>query len=81
MILQEAQRTKLIIQNLLSFARQKPALREPVQINAVLRQTLKLRAYDFSKRDVEVVERFDEDSAGDRRRRASDSASFLEYRE
>jgi PAS domain S-box-containing protein len=60
-ILQEAQRTKLIIQNLLSFARQKPALREPVQINSVLRQTLKLRAYDFSKRDVELVERFEED--------------------
>jgi len=58
-ILQEAQRTKLIIQNLLSFARQKPALREAVQINAVLRQTLKLRAYDFSKREVEVVEQFD----------------------
>jgi two-component system NtrC family sensor kinase len=27
----------------------------------VLRQTLKLRAYDFSKRDVELVERFGED--------------------
>ncbi len=58
-ILQEAQRTKLIIQNLLSFSRQKPALREPVRINAVLQQTLKLRAYDFGKRGVEVVERFD----------------------
>ncbi|MGB8592581.1 MAG: PAS domain S-box protein [Candidatus Acidiferrales bacterium] len=60
-ILQEAQRTKLIIQNLLSFARQKPAQREPLQINSVLRQTLKLRSYDLSNHGVEVVERFEED--------------------
>jgi PAS domain S-box-containing protein len=59
-ILQEAQRTKFIIQNLLSFARQQPAQREPVQLNTVVRQTLKLRAYDLSNHDVEVVERFDE---------------------
>jgi len=59
-ILQEAQRTKFIIQNLLSFARQKPVLRELVQVNIVLRQTLKLRAYDFSNHDVEIVERLDE---------------------
>jgi len=53
-ILQEAQRTKVIIQSLLSFARQKPEQREALQINAVLRQTLKLRAYDFSNHGVEV---------------------------
>ena len=60
-ILQEAQRTKVIIQSLLSFARQKPEQREALQINAVLRQTLKLRAYDFSNHGVEVVEQFEED--------------------
>jgi PAS domain S-box-containing protein len=60
-ILQEAQRTKVIIQSLLSFARQKPEEREPLQINSVLRQTLKLRAYDFSNHGVEVSERLDED--------------------
>ena len=59
-ILQEAQRTKLIIQGLLSFARQKPEQRETLQINAVLQQTIKLRAYDFAKNGVEVVERLDE---------------------
>ena len=59
-ILQEAQRTKVIIQSLLSFARQKPEQRETLQINSVLRQTLKLRAYDFSNHGVEVAEHFDE---------------------
>ena len=60
-ILQEAQRTRVIVQNLLSFARQMPAQKEPVQVNAVLRQTLKLRAYDFSNHGVEVAERCEED--------------------
>jgi two-component system, NtrC family, sensor kinase len=60
-ILQEAQRTRVIVQNLLSFARQMPAQREPVQVNSVLRQTLKLRAYDFSNHGVELVEQYKED--------------------
>jgi len=60
-ILQEAQRTRMIVQNLLSFARQMPAQREPVQVNSVLRQTLKLRAYDFSNHGVELTERYQED--------------------
>lgn len=59
-ILQEAQRTRVIVQNLLSFARQMPAQREPLQVNSVLRQTMKLRAYDFSNHGVQVVERYDE---------------------
>ena len=59
-ILQEAQRTRVIVQNLLSFARQMPAQREPVQVNSVLRQTLKLRAYDFSNHGVKAEERYDE---------------------
>ena len=60
-ILEEAQRTRVIVQNLLSFARQMPAQREPVQVNAVLRQTLKLRAYDFANHGVELTERYDEE--------------------
>jgi two-component system NtrC family sensor kinase len=59
-ILQETQRTKEIVQDLLSFARQRPAQREAVQVNAILRQTIKLRSYDFSSHGVEVVEEFDE---------------------
>jgi PAS domain S-box-containing protein len=57
-ILQEAQRTKQIVQNLLSFARQMPPQRRPVQINTILDRTIQLRAYDFSSHGVEVVEHF-----------------------
>jgi PAS domain S-box-containing protein len=59
-ILQEAQRTKQIVQNLLSFARQMPAQRRLVQLNAILRRTVQLRAYDFHSHDVEILERLDE---------------------
>jgi two-component system NtrC family sensor kinase len=59
-ILQEAQRTKQIVQNLLSFARQMPAQRRPVQLNAILRRTVQLRAYDFHSHGVEIIERLDE---------------------
>jgi len=57
-ILEEAQRTKQIVQNLLSFARQMPPQRKPVQVNSILRQTLALRAYDFANHGVQVVENF-----------------------
>jgi len=57
-ILEEAQRTKQIVQNLLSFARQMPPQRKPVQVNAILRQTLALRAYDFANHGVKVIESF-----------------------
>ncbi len=59
-ILQEAQRTKQIVQNLLSFARQMPAQRRQVQLNAILRRTLQLRTYDFLSHGVEIVEKLDE---------------------
>jgi len=59
-ILQETQRTKDIVQDLLSFARQRPVQREPVFVNSVLRQTIKLRSYDFASHGVEVTEEFEE---------------------
>jgi two-component system NtrC family sensor kinase len=62
-ILQETQRTKDIVQDLLSFARQRPVQRELVKVNAVLRQTIKLRSYDFASHGVEVTEEFDENLA------------------
>ena len=60
-ILQEAQRTRQIVQNLLSFARQLPAQREPVLLNSVVQQTLKLRSYDLLSHGVEVIESYSED--------------------
>src|ERR1700686_2870451 len=59
-ILHETQRTKDIVQDLLSLDRKRPVQRELVQVNAVLRQTIKLRSYDFASHGVEVTEEFDE---------------------
>jgi two-component system NtrC family sensor kinase len=59
-ILQEAQRTKQIVQNLLSFARQKPPQRNAVQLNLILRRTIQLRSYDFNSHGIDVIEHLDE---------------------
>jgi PAS domain S-box-containing protein len=59
-ILQEAQRTKQIVQNLLSFARQMPPQKKSVQLNLILRRTIQLRSYDFASHGVDVVEHLDE---------------------
>jgi len=59
-ILQEAQRTKEIVQNLLKFARPMPPQRKPLQLNTILIRTVQLRSYDFTSHGVEVVESFDE---------------------
>ncbi len=59
-ILQEAQRTRQIVQNLLSFARQMPPQRNAVQLNQILRRTVQLRSYDFHSHGVEVIEHLDE---------------------
>ncbi len=58
-ILEQAQRTKQIVQNLLSFARQMPPQRKPVQLNTILSRTVQLRSYDLHSRGVQVVEQFD----------------------
>ncbi len=58
-ILQEAQRTKQIVQNLLSFARQMPPQRNAVQLNTILRRTIQLRSYDFNSHGIEIIEHFD----------------------
>jgi two-component system NtrC family sensor kinase len=62
-ILQEAQRTKQIVQNLLSFARQMPPQRQSVQVNAILGRTIQLRSYDFASHGVQVIENFQSDIA------------------
>jgi two-component system NtrC family sensor kinase len=59
-ILHETQRTKDIVQDLLSFARQRAVKRELVNVAAVLKQTTKLRSYDLQSHGVEVVEEYDE---------------------
>src|ERR1051326_7405159 len=59
-ILQETQRTKDIVQDLLSFARQRAVRRELVNVGAILKQTTKLRSYDLQSHGVEVIEEYDE---------------------
>ena len=58
-ILQEAQRTKQIVQNLLSFAREMPPQWKAVDLNTILERTIQLRAYDFHSRGVSVSELYD----------------------
>jgi PAS domain S-box-containing protein len=59
-VLQEAQRTKQIVQNLLSFARQMPPERQAVQVNVVLRRTLALRSYDLANHGIQIIERMED---------------------
>jgi two-component system NtrC family sensor kinase len=60
-ILQEAQRTKQIVQNLLSFARQMPPQRSAVQLNTILQRTIQLRSYDFTNHGIDIVELLDQE--------------------
>ena len=60
-ILQEAQRTKQIVQNLLSFARQMPPQRNAVQLNSIIHRTIQLRSYDFNSHGIEIIEHLDEE--------------------
>jgi PAS domain S-box-containing protein len=59
-ILEESHRTREIVKNLLSFARQRPPQRQGLQINSLLNRTVALRSYDFSNSGIEVVKKFDE---------------------
>jgi two-component system NtrC family sensor kinase len=60
LILQEAERTRVIVQNMLRFAREVPPQREPVEVNLIIRQTLTLRSYGLANRGVKIVERLTE---------------------
>ena len=58
-IVQETQRTREIVQNLLSFARQTRPEKQSVDVNQVLRRTVSLRAYDMGSHGIELHEQFD----------------------
>jgi two-component system, NtrC family, sensor kinase len=59
-ILEESHRTREIVKNLLSFARQRPAQRQGLQINTVLSRTVALRSYDLTNSGIEVIRKFDD---------------------
>jgi two-component system NtrC family sensor kinase len=59
-IYQEAQRSAKIIENLLTFARKETAEKQYTDVNQVLKDTLKLRAYQLKVDDVELSRQLDE---------------------
>jgi PAS domain S-box-containing protein len=54
-LFKQAQRTHRVVQNLLSFARQRKPQREEVDIRKVLDETLALRDYDLKSNNIAVV--------------------------
>jgi PAS domain S-box-containing protein len=53
-LFKQAQRTHRVVQNLLSFARQRKPQRSPVDMRRVLEDTLALRDYDFKVNNIQV---------------------------
>jgi signal transduction histidine kinase len=51
----QAQRAAAIVRGLLDFARQRPPRQKPVQINAVLKDTLELLAYELRANGIECT--------------------------
>jgi len=58
-VVSEAERASHIVQNLLTFARQRKPEKHTVFINHLLRETLDLRTYHFRVNNIEVVEELD----------------------
>ncbi len=67
----EAQRAARIVRNLLSFARQRPGQRRPVNVEEVLRRVIDLRRYALEVDNVHVITRL----AGCRRSRWTRASS------
>ena len=55
----QAQRTHHIVQNLLSFARQRKPERQSVDLNQILEDTIALREYDLRLNNIHVHREFD----------------------
>src|SRR5207237_10396773 len=54
-LFKQAQRTHRVVQNLLSFARQRKPQKQNVDIRKVLEETLTLRDYDLMVNNVRIV--------------------------
>jgi PAS domain S-box-containing protein len=59
-LFKQAQRTHRVVQNLLSFARQRKAAKMPCDLRRVVEDTLALRDYDMSLHDIRVEKEFPE---------------------
>ncbi len=57
----QAQRTHRVVQNLLSFARQRKPTKQTVDLRRIIEETLALRDYDLKLNNIEVERNFDRD--------------------
>ncbi len=55
-IFRESERAARIVRNLLTFARKRHSTRSPVEMNAVVRETLALRAYEQRVTNITVID-------------------------
>jgi signal transduction histidine kinase len=60
-ILQQARRTKSLVQNLLTFAKQTPLERRSINVNAVVGHALQLHELDFAGKNLEITCRLQDD--------------------
>jgi PAS domain S-box-containing protein len=54
----QAQRTQRVVQNLLSFARQRKPAKMPVDVRRIVEDTLALRDYDLNLHNIQVERKF-----------------------
>ena len=78
-LFKQAQRTHRVVQNLLSFARQRKPQRDEVDIRKVLDETLALRDYDLKINNIKVERDVPSEPAMVDRRPASDRAGLPEH--
>ena len=78
-LFKQAQRTHRVVQNLLSFARQRKPQRDEVDIRKVLDETLALRDYDLKINNIKVEREVPSEAGSGRRRSASDRAGIPEH--
>jgi PAS domain S-box-containing protein len=60
-LFKQAQRTHRVVQNLLSFARQRKPEKQQVDVRKVLQETLALRDYDLRVNNIKLDKEFDPD--------------------
>jgi two-component system, NtrC family, sensor kinase len=58
-LFKQAQRTQRVVQNLLSFARQRKPQKQPVDVSRVLDETLALRDYDLKVNGIALEKQYD----------------------
>ena len=75
----QAQRTHRVVQNLLSFARQRKPQKQQVDICKVLDETLALRDYDLKVNDIKLEREIEAGLPGGHRRSASTRAGVSQH--